>query len=111
LFFDEAFQSAPGIDALWWLRAGTIQLPHDPQVGGVLINAQQHALADGFCHLRGCRGCGELILAMSVGLHIDVGVDVLIGHLKLPPVAALANTHAILGRWAQHAHGNYSTLY
>ena len=66
----------------------------------MLITAQAAALAAGFWRLRGGLGCGELVLVMSVGLHTDVGVDVLIGHLKLPPVAALANTHAILGRSA-----------
>jgi len=39
-----------------------------------------------------------LIWVMSVGLHMSVGVDVLNRQLNLPPVAALANTHAILGR-------------
>jgi hypothetical protein len=66
---------------------------------GVLVDAQKQALARGIWPLRAGWSCGELtlILAMSVGLHIHDGVDVFIRRLKLPPVAALANTHAILG--------------
>lgn len=96
---DELLEVAPGVKALWRLGAGPIELADDPQVGGVLIDAQENAVVYRLCHLRHAWGCGEvnLILVMSVGLHIDDGVDVLIGHLKLPPVAALANTHAILG--------------
>ena len=37
---------------------------------------------EGFTPLR------DLVLVMSVGFIIDIGVDVSIGHLKLPPVAA-----------------------
>jgi len=67
----------------------------------VLIDAQEEAIAPRLCRLRRGRGCDEvnLILGMSVGLHMVVKVlMLLIRHLKLPPGAALANTHAILGR-------------
>jgi hypothetical protein len=80
------------------LGARAVELADDPQIGGVLIDAQEDPLASRFCPLRGRWSCGEVVLVMSVGLHVDGGVDVFIGHLKLPPVAALANTHAILGR-------------
>ena len=73
----------------------------------MLIDAQKDAVVRRFCRLHGRGGCGEvnLILVMSVGLHINPEVDGLVGRripvrprFKLPPVAALANTHAILGR-------------
>ena len=73
----------------------------------MLIDPQEDAFVLRFCHLRRAESCGvvNLVLVMSVGLHINPVVDGLVGqrsplrpHLKLPPLAALANTHAILGR-------------
>ena len=56
--------------------------------------------------MRLARGCDEVngIQGMSVGLHINVGVDDLVaargvlfaGQFKLPPAAALADSHPIL---------------
>ena len=107
LFFDEHFEVGAGIDPLRRLRACAIELADDPQMLGVLIDAQEDAVVRRFCRLRCARGCGDFnqILVMSVGLHIEPMFDGFVGrrmtfrpHFKLPPVAALANTHAILGR-------------
>jgi len=98
LFFDESLQVATvGIDALGRLSAGAIELTHDAQIGRMLINAQQDPLIRRFGDLRIGGDCVE-VRTMSVGLHIREGVDCVFHRLKLPPVAALANTHAILSR-------------
>jgi len=84
------------MNALRRLRARAIELAHDAQIGCVLIDPQQDPLVR-LLGLRIGRRCVEVI-AMSVGFHFGEGVGFSIHKLKLPPVAALANTHAILGR-------------
>ena len=82
-------------------------MAHHPQVLGMQIDPQEDAFIPRICPLRRGQSCGvvNLVLVMSVGLHINPVVDGLVGqriplrpHFKLPPLAALANTHAILGR-------------
>ena len=107
LLFDERCERGARIDPLRWLRARAVELADDPQVLGMLIDAEEQPVARWFYRLRGVGGCGEvsLLLGMRVGLHIKPLVNGLVGprilfrpHFKLPLVAALANTHAILGR-------------
>jgi hypothetical protein len=48
LLFDERCERGAGIDPLQWLRARTTELADDPQVLGVLINAQEEVVARRF---------------------------------------------------------------
>ena len=74
LLFDEAFEGIAGIDALGRLGAGAVELPDDAQIGGMLINAQQDALAERVCGLRHGRGWGDVI-GVSVGIHTCFDVN------------------------------------
>ena len=60
LLFDETFQVGARINALGWLRARTVELADDPQIRGVLIDAQEDAITERFCPLRVGLGCGEV---------------------------------------------------
>ena len=70
-----------GKDALGRLGAGAIELPDDAQVGGVLINAQQNAVAERVCRLRNRRGWSDVI-RVSVGLHSLVMVNCFFHNLR-----------------------------
>jgi hypothetical protein len=60
LLFDEALEVRARIDALRWLGARSIELTHDPQIGRVLIDAQQNPLVSRFSHLRIVPLCVDL---------------------------------------------------
>src|SRR3989442_14017771 len=69
-------------------------LEQTPFAQKALMNWRWDPFVRPCCDLRLARSCDD-VMGMSVGLHFGVGVWIF-HKLKLPPVAALANTHAIL---------------
>jgi hypothetical protein len=97
LLFDKSFQRQTWIAALRRLSAGAVELAHDAQVGGVLVNAQEDALVGRVCALRIIGDCGEN-LVMSVGLHINDEVNCLLTNLRCRPSRLLPTLMPSLDR-------------
>ena len=72
LLFDEAFEAVAGVNPLWRLGAGAIELADDAVIGGVLIHAQENPLAERVCPLRNAGDCVDV--DWSVGALLGAGV-------------------------------------